>query len=82
MEPWSKERQDEMRLRIDLEASLAAARLGATSCVLIAFYPDPEGGHLHIMDGGNAPMPRTELYPKLAEMLEAVEQRAGVDRLQ
>ena len=77
--PWSEERRAEMQARINTEAALAAAKIGAQQVVIIAFYP--EGEHLHIMDGGSAPMTRSDLYTKLASMVQVVEEGHGDVRL-
>lgn len=57
--------------RVDAEAAIAAARLGATSAVIICFYAD--GANTHIVDGGYSPLPRKELYTNLASYADLME---------
>lgn len=62
--PWSQERRAAKRQKIDKEADRAAARLGASGVVIIAFFED--GEYLHTQDGGKSPMPFIDLYKTMA----------------
>lgn len=44
--PWTMEKRKQVRRKIDKEAARAAARLGAKSVVVIAFYVEGEFLHL------------------------------------
>jgi hypothetical protein len=63
--PWTIEKRDRIKRKIDKEAARAAGRLGAKAAVLIVFFEDGNE-YLHIQDGGVAPMPLIELYRKLS----------------
>jgi len=74
---WSKERADAETKRLDIEAKLVAARLGATHVRVIAFYKD--GDMVHVLEGGSMPLPSKELYTRLADMLQTLEDRNDDD---
>ena len=77
MEPWTHEKRGQIKRKIDKEAARAAARLGAKTVAIIAFFPD--GEYMHMLDGGTAPMELKDLYAKMATCHEVVEQSGGED---
>jgi hypothetical protein len=52
MNPWTPEKRSSVKRKIDKEAARAAARLGAKTVLVIAFFAD--GEYLHLQDGGTA----------------------------
>lgn len=74
---WPMERRMAMKAQIDQEAKNAAEALGATGCVIIAFFQD--GDLMHSQDGGIAPMPFNELYRRMATAWEVMEASGGED---
>lgn len=75
--PWAPEKRSAVKRKIDREAARAAARLGAKSVLIVAFFPD--GEYLHMLDGGTAPMPTAELYKKLATVETVLAESCGKD---
>jgi NADPH-dependent 2,4-dienoyl-CoA reductase/sulfur reductase-like enzyme len=77
MKPWPPEKRSAVKRKIDKEAARAAARLGARSVLIVAFFAD--GEYLHMQDGGTAPMAAAELYKKLATSTTILEESGGND---
>lgn len=75
--PWTDEEIKLVKHRIDREAKRAAERIGAMSCIVIAFFED--GEYLHMQDGGSSPMPPEQLYKKLAAAFEMTDESSGKD---
>jgi len=75
--PWSQERRDAVRRKIDKEADRAAYRLGASKVFMIAFFE--EGEYLHLMEGGASPMPVKDLCEKILSALAMLEASGGED---
>lgn len=75
--PWTPEKRSNIKRKIDKEAARAAARLGAATVTIIAFFPD--GEYLHMQDGGTAPMPSLDLYTKLATASTILNESGGED---
>jgi hypothetical protein len=77
MKPWAPEKRNFVKRKIDKEAARAAARLGAKSVLIIAFFED--GEFLHMQDGGTAPMSTADLYKKLATAEIILDESGGED---
>jgi len=67
-QPWTHEIADAMNRRITAECKRVAEAIGASNVVIIGFFPD--GENMHIVDGGDAPMPHADLYRNLALVSE------------
>ena len=76
-EPWTREKRNKIHAAMDSEADRAAASLGATHVVLLAFFAD--GEHVHMLDAGKAPMPLEELYLHLATVIATMKESGGDD---
>jgi hypothetical protein len=80
-QPWTPEKRSQVKRKIDKEAARAAARLGAKTVVIVAFFQD--GNCMHMQDGGSAPMPFDKLYKQLSLAMTILDQSGGEDvRLQ
>ncbi len=75
LSPWTPLRREQTKKKIDREAIRAAARIGAKSAVIIAFFED--GEYLHLQDGGKSPMPN--LYQRLATARGVLDESGGAD---
>jgi hypothetical protein len=77
IKPWSKEKRAHTQGKIDAQAAKAAKALKAECCMIVAFFPD--GGFLHMQDGGKSPMPPDQLYRQLLSMREVMETSGSED---
>lgn len=78
-EPWSPEKRNAIKARIDAEAAELAVRLGARGIVIIALFPEGEE-NIHMQDGGTPlPMPVGQLYWHMASAHDIVQQSGGKD---
>jgi hypothetical protein len=75
--PWTPERRSVIKRRIDKEAARAAARLNATTVLIVAFFED--GEYLHMQDGGSAPIDFSHVYKTLASATEILKESSGED---
>lgn len=75
--PWDHDKRSQVKRKIDKEAARAAARLGAQTVCIIAFFKD--GEYMHMLDGGNAPMDFQKLYATLQTAHQTVEESGGKD---
>jgi hypothetical protein len=69
--PWSTEKRNRVQDKMDKQAAEVAKRLKAKCCVVIAFWDD--GNYLHILEGGQSPMPLDELYRQRLAAREALQ---------
>lgn len=76
-EAWPMEKRSALKRRIDKEADRAAARLGASGVVVIAFFSD--GQHMHMLDGGRAPMKFADLYQQMVQLTSVLKASGGED---
>jgi RNase P protein component len=75
VEPWSRERRNDIARRVREAAEAVAQELGAAHIVVVTFFPD--GEHTHIVIEGNPPMPYGELYRHLQAAEQMVQERPG-----
>lgn len=76
--PWSPEKRAQVKRQIDKAAERAAAKLGASHVAIVAFFP-ADGEHLHMLDGGSAPMPFDKLYSHMATAMAVMDESGGED---
>jgi hypothetical protein len=72
-DPWTLSKRIAVRDLIDKCARDAADSIGATHVVLVAFFED--GKYIHMQDGGEPPMPFSDVYKHLVEVHDAAEAR-------
>lgn len=75
--PWPMERRSRMTRKMEREAKHVAARIGASKVVIIGFFE--EGQHVHMIDAGEAPCSRAELWKRLSGAVDLLEQSGGKD---
>ncbi len=76
--PWNREKRASMTRKINKEAKRAASRLGASMVTIIAWFPAGEE-HLHMLDGGDAPMPRDQVYKQMVSIGAVLDESGGED---
>lgn len=76
-QPWTPEKRSAIKQKIDKECARAAARLGAKSVVIVAFFAD--GEYLHMQNGGKAPMASVDLWRRLATAETILDESGGAD---
>lgn len=59
--PWDDQMKALKKRAIDNEAVGVAKRLGAKCCVIIAMFAEGDN-MIHLMDGGQSPIPTPQLY--------------------
>jgi len=77
-EPWAMERRSAKVEKIRRECSRAAARLGASGVIMIAFFKD--GDSFHMMDSeAHSPIPMADAYRHLLSAISMLADSGGKD---